>query len=166
MLVLGIDPGAHGALALVDASRAAPVLLAVRDMPTTLVKRGQREVNEVNAPMLAALVRELQTLGRIEAGFVEQVGAMPGQGVSSMFAFGRAFGVLEGALAGCGVPSSRVPPQTWQRAMRVRGGKDGSRERAAALYPGQAHLFARKKDDGRSDATLLASYGAQLFAAL
>jgi crossover junction endodeoxyribonuclease RuvC len=166
MLILGIDPGAHGALALLDASKAVPNLLMVRDMPTTQVKRGQREVNEVNAPMLAAMVRDFQKLGQIEAGFVEQVGAMPGQGVSSMFAFGRAFGVLEGVLAGCGVPCTRVPPQTWQRAMRVRGGKDGSRERAAAVYPRDAHLFARKKDDGRSDATLIASYGAQLFAAL
>ena len=164
MRILGIDPGAHGALAVVDTDRPLnDQLLHVRDMPTTLVKRGSREVNEVNAPMLAALVKELLPL---DACSIELVGAMPGQGVSSMFAFGRAAGVLEGVMAGVGVPVNKVPPQTWQRAMRVRGGKDGSRERAAAMYPRNAHLFARKKDDGRSDATLLASYGAQQLAAL
>jgi crossover junction endodeoxyribonuclease RuvC len=164
MLILGIDPGAHGALAVIDTARPLnDQLILVRDMPTTLVQRGKREVNEVNAPMLAAMV---QSFGQIEAGYLEAVGAMPGQGVSSMFAFGRAVGVLEGVLAGAGIPAAKVPPQTWQRAMRVRGGKDGSRERAAALYPRNAHLFSRKKDDGRSDATLIASYGAQLLAAL
>jgi crossover junction endodeoxyribonuclease RuvC len=164
MRILGIDPGAHGALAVVDTTLPpAEQLLHVRDMPTTLVQRGKREVNEVNAPMLAALV---QSLGPLDAAYLEQVGAMPGQGVSSMFAFGRAVGVLEGVLAACNVPAGKVPPQTWQRAMRVRGGKDGSRERAAALYPRNAHLFSRKKDDGRSDATLIASYGAQLLATL
>jgi crossover junction endodeoxyribonuclease RuvC len=50
--------------------------------------------------------------------------------------------------------------------MRVRGGKDGSRERAAAIYPVKAQLFARKKDDGRSDAALIATHGAQSLAAL
>lgn len=164
MRVLGIDPGAHGALALIDTSLpAAQQLIAMVDMPTTLIKRGQREVNEVNAPMLAAAVREF---GHVDAGYIELVGAMPGQGVSSMFAFGRAVGVLEGVLSGCGISCTRVPPQVWQRAMRVRGGKDGSRERAAAIYPAKAQLFARKKDDGRSDAALIATHGAQSLAAL
>lgn len=91
---------------------------------------------------------------------------MPGQGVSSMFAFGRAVGVLEGALGAHKIPYSRIPPQEWQRGMRVRGGKDGARERAMALFPAKAGDFARKKDDGRADAALLAAYGEHQLAAL
>ena len=97
---------------------------------------------------------------------LEQVGAMPGQGVSSMFAFGRAVGVVEGALGALAVPYSRVPPQEWQRGMRVRGGKDGARERAMALFPARADEFARKKDDGRADASLIAAYGERALASL
>lgn len=156
MRVLGIDPGAHGALALIDTTLpAAQQLVAMVDMPTTLIKRGQREVNEVNAPMLAAAVRDF---GHVDAAVVEAVFSRPGQGVSSMFAFGRALGVLEGALSGLGIPYQKVPPQVWQRAVRVRGGKDGSRERAALTYPSQAQMFARKKDDGRADAANIAAY--------
>jgi crossover junction endodeoxyribonuclease RuvC len=80
-----------------------------------------------------------------------------------MFAFGRAAGLLEGALAGLGIPVTLVTPQEWQKGMRVIGGKDGARARAAELWPGQAGLFARVKDDGRADAALMASYGQTLF---
>lgn len=152
MRVLGIDPGASGALAVVEGG----LLVELLDMPTTMVKRGTREVREVNAPMLGHMVAALKA----DAALIEQVGAMPGQGVSSMFAFGRALGVLEGVLGALQVPTTKVPPQTWQRAMKVRGGKDGARERAMQLYPAKAMEFARKKDDGRADAALIASYGA------
>ena len=151
MIVVGIDPGANGALAFLKDGQ----LIGMVDMPTTVVKRGSREVREVNAPGLANILRAHDA----DAAYLEQVGAMPGQGVSSMFAFGRAVGVLEGALACAGVPVTKVPPQTWQRAMRVRGGKDGARERAMQLFPRDANLFERKKDDGRADAVLIASYG-------
>lgn len=154
MRVLGVDPGASGALAVVEGGR----LVALEDMPTMTVKRGARQVREVNAAALGAMVARLLP---IDAAAIEQVGAMPGQGVSSMFAFGRAVGVVEGVLGALQIPQSRIPPQEWQRGMRVRGGKDGSRERAAALFPARAGDFARKMDDGRSDATLLAAYAAR-----
>lgn len=152
MRILGIDPGASGALAVVEAGK----LVELHDMPTVQIKRGSREVREVNAPLLGMLVSTLNA----DAAYLEQVGAMPGQGVSSMFAFGRAVGVLEGVLGALGIPATKVPPQTWQRAMKVRGGKDGARERAMQMYPVNAEAFARKKDDGRADAVLIASYGA------
>jgi crossover junction endodeoxyribonuclease RuvC len=152
MIVLGIDPGANGALAFVQNGH----LIEVVDMPTMVVRRGSRDVREVSAPSLGVIMRAHDA----DAAYIEQVGAMPGQGVSSMFAFGRAVGVLEGVLAACGIPVTKVPPQTWQRAMRVRGGKDGARERAGQLYPRMAQLFERKKDDGRADAALIATYGA------
>jgi crossover junction endodeoxyribonuclease RuvC len=153
MRILGIDPGASGALAVVEDGR----LVELIDMPVLTVKRGTREVREVNGPLLGLAVASLQP---IEAALLEQVGAMPGQGVSSMFAFGRAVGVIEGVLGALRIPYRKVPPQEWQRAMRVRGGKDGARERAMRLYPDRAAEFARKKDDGRADASLIAAYGA------
>jgi crossover junction endodeoxyribonuclease RuvC len=152
MRVLGIDPGANGALAVVQGGR----LVDLVDMPTLATKRGSREVREVNAALLGSALRKLLP---IDAAYIEQVGAMPGQGVSSMFAFGRAVGVVEGVLGALAVPTTRVPPQTWQRSMRVRGGKDGARERAMQTYPANVDAFARKKDDGRADAALIAGYG-------
>jgi len=86
---------------------------------------------------------------------------MPGQGVSSMFSFGRAAGIIEGVLAGFSVPFELIPPATWTKSMRTFGGKDGSRQRAQELFPDYAHLFARKKDDGRAEAALLACYAAE-----
>ena len=156
MKVLGIDPGAGGALAFFDTETGD---VDIVDMPTVEIKRGQRFVRHVSAPLLADILR-----GRndISEAFVEKVGAMPGQGVASMFAFGRAAGVIEGVLAGLEIPITHVPPQEWIKAMRVVGGKDGSRQRASQLFSRQAGLFARKKDDGRSDAALLAAYGAKL----
>jgi len=92
----------------------------------------------------------------------ERVNAMAGQGVTSVFSFGRSSGILEGVLAAFGIPTILTPPQTWIKATNVRGGKDGSRERAMQLFPDQAGLFARKKDDGRSDAALMAYYASTI----
>jgi crossover junction endodeoxyribonuclease RuvC len=153
--VLGIDPGASGALCFLCTKTG---ILEIYDMPTVTIKRGTRQVRQVNAALLVDIIRD----GKADAAFVEAVHAMPGQGVSSMFAFGRAMGVIEGALAGMGVPQTLVPPAEWTKAMRVKGGKDGARNRAIELYPRHSNLFARVKDDGRADATLIATYGAGL----
>ena len=155
MRILGIDPGAGGALVLLDTKTNQ---LTVLDMPTVEIKRGQRMVNQVSAQLVAELLRG----HKIDHAVMEKVHAMPGQGVSSMFAFGRAAGVVEGVLSGLSLPTTLVPPQEWQKAMRVIGGKDGSRHRAMELFPEQAPMFARKKDDGRADAALIAAYGAKL----
>ena len=85
---------------------------------------------------------------------------MPGQGVSSMFQFGRGVGMYEGVLAALQVPITYVTPQAWQKAVSAREGKDAGRARAAELFPAYAQMFARKKDDGRADAALMAYWGA------
>lgn len=154
MVILGIDPGASGALVFLDTNTQR---LTAHDMPVVEVKRGTGIKRHVSAQLVAELFAELQP----DAAYLEQVGAMPGQGVSSMFAFGRAAGVVEGVVAALGVPLTLITPQTWQKAMAVRGGKDGSRMRAAELFPRQADLFKRVKDDGRADAALIAAYGAK-----
>jgi crossover junction endodeoxyribonuclease RuvC len=109
--------------------------------------------------MLADSLRP-HVAGEIKA-LIEKVHAMPGQGVSSMFSFGRAAGIVEGVLAGLSVPFELIPPATWIKSMRTFGGKDGSRQRAQELFPDYAHLFARKKDDGRAEAALLACYAGE-----
>jgi crossover junction endodeoxyribonuclease RuvC len=156
MKFMGIDPGAFGAIAILDKDSRE---LVVIDMPTIKVKRGPRVVNQVDAHMLADALRGHVTANT--SALIEKVHAMPGQGVSSMFSFGRAAGIVEGVLAGLSVPFQLIPPATWTKSMRTFGGKDGSRQRAQELFPDYAHLFARKKDDGRAEAALLACYAAE-----
>ena len=155
MTILGIDPGASGGIAFFSMQRG---LLSIFDMPTVEVKRGGKNKREVSAAMLNAIIGARD----IDAAFVEKVGAMPGQGVSSMFQFGRSVGMIEGVLAALEIPTNYVTPQGWQKAVGARGGKDASRARAAELFPAYAANFTRKKDDGRADAALIAWYGAQL----
>jgi crossover junction endodeoxyribonuclease RuvC len=156
MKFMGIDPGAFGAIAILDKNSRELVII---DMPTLKVKRGPRVVNQVDAHMLADALRGHVTANT--SALIEKVHAMPGQGVSSMFSFGRAAGIVEGVLAGLSVPFQLIPPATWTKSMRTFGGKDGSRQRAQELFPDYAHLFARKKDDGRAEAALLACYAAE-----
>jgi crossover junction endodeoxyribonuclease RuvC len=149
VIVLGIDPGASGALAWFDVTYGK---LFIKDMPTVHVKRGNKLKNELSPQMLTAMVaKELATIA-----VLERVGAMPGQGVSSMFQFGRGVGMIEGVVAANRLRIDYVAPQVWQKALGVRDGKDASRARAAELFPAYADLFARKKDSGRADAALIA----------
>ena len=156
MKFMGIDPGAFGAIAILDKDSRELVII---DMPTLKVKRGPRVVNQVDAHMLADALRGHVTADT--SALIEKVHAMPGQGVSSMFSFGRAAGIVEGVLAGLSVSFELIPPATWIKSMRTFGGKDGSRQRAQELFPDYAHLFARKKDDGRAEAALLACYAGE-----
>jgi crossover junction endodeoxyribonuclease RuvC len=153
MIILGIDPGLSGALAFLETRTNT---IEVVDMPTVTVMRNRKEKREVSPQLVADIVVKRH----VEAAFLEKVNAMAGQGVSSVFSFGRSAGIIEGVLAAFDIPTTLVTPQAWQKAMGVRDGKDGSRERAMQLFPASAELFQRKKDDGRSDASLIAKYGA------
>jgi len=152
-MILGIDPGASGALAFFDFEKGE---LTIFDMPVATVERNGKTKKEVSPAMLAMLCRGIE----VRRAIVERVNAMPGQGVTSMFAFGRSFGIVEGVLGGLNIPTSYVTPQAWRKAMQVREGKDGSRQRAAELFPKYADQFALKKHDGRAEAALIAYYGA------
>lgn len=150
---IGVDPGLDGAFAVLDKNGE---LIQVYDMPTVEVivnKKAKRKV----APAAIADELKIYTEGYC-AAVVENVSARPGQGVTSMFGFGRSFGVVEGVLAGMGIPYETVPPATWVRRMRVAPGKGGSRQRAMEVWPGFAGEFKRVKDDGRADAALIALY--------
>lgn len=158
MIIIGIDPGATGALAFFRPDTKA---LQVMDMPTLELESGGRTARRVNAAALAGILRPWSQSHCKEQVHVvvEQVGAMPKQGVSATFTFGRAAGVIEGVLAGLGLAYTLVPPAVWTRAVGVRGGKDGARARTGQLYPAAADLIQRVGDHGRADAILLAHWG-------
>lgn len=154
MIYIGIDPGLSGAIAFLDTEKGH---LSIMDMPTFEVKRNNKTKREVSPVGVAAAMGLAEKVSR---AVLERVGAMPGQGVTSVFSFGRSVGIIEGVLATMLIPVDIVTPQAWQKAAGVRGGKDGSRLRACELFPNYAELFARKKDDGRADAALMAWYAA------
>jgi crossover junction endodeoxyribonuclease RuvC len=155
---VGVDPGLNGALAFYDALTGE---FYVVDMPTLSVVRNGKKRRKIDGPALAAVI-DLYTNGRSAKIWFEQVGAMPGQGVTSMFSFGRATGVVEGEFYGQGFDiEPEIPPRVWQRALGLdaKGDKSVHRKLAQKLYPKHAHLFERQKDDGRADAALILHYG-------
>ncbi len=152
--IIGIDPGAGGAIAILERGGR---LVHVFDMPAVEVVTGGKAKRRVSPEMLAAELRLYNVDGTV--AFIEQVGAMPGQGVSSMFAFGEAFGLAKGVLAGLAIPVQSVTPGKWKKALQLNAGKDGARAKAAALWPEQAGEFRRVKDDGKAEAALIAYWG-------
>ena len=152
-MILAIDPGASGALAFFNPEAGT---LEIIDTPVVQVKRGTKTKTEISPQMMSAIIRARDP----KIAILELANARPGQGVSSMFQFGRGVGMYEGALAALQVPVTYITPQGWQKAVNARSGKDGNRQRAAELFPAYAHLFARKKDDGRADAALMAWWAA------
>lgn len=150
MILVGVDPGATGALAFVD--QEAGALLAVVDMPAH---------DGVVSPALCADALGPWLVHHQLQAWVENVHSMPKQGVSSSFKFGRAFGVICGVLGGLRVPTHYVAPQVWKKAAGLSKDKGASRRRAIELWPSQSQLFARVKDDGRAEAALIALHGLQ-----
>ena len=150
--VIGIDPGAHSAIAVLD---EAGQLLDVLDMPTTPEANGR---TATNAPLLAGILA--RTHARI--AFCEFVGARPTDAKASAFAFGRARGVIEGCAGALGLPIVFLNPPTWKRVAAIPSGaenKDSARTRAIARWPARADLFARKRYVDRAKACLIALAG-------
>lgn len=147
--VLGIDPGCSGALVLITEQGGYIDHLA---MPT--IKVGTK--SRVNGAAVAAWVRQYG----IKHAYLEQVGAMPGQGTASMFTFGHAAGVAEGILQGLNIPYTLVTPQAWKKSAGLIGSdKDAARSRAIQLYPGLRALDAKAKGQAIADALLIARHG-------
>jgi crossover junction endodeoxyribonuclease RuvC len=152
--LIGVDPGASGAVAILEPDGK---LVQVFDMPVVKVVSDGKAKRRVSAEMLASELRLYNVHTTIAV--VEQVGAMPGQGVTSMFAFGQSFGMVLGVLAGLAIPTTTVSPATWKKALKLNAGKDGARAKAAQLWPSHASEFKRVKDDGRAEAALIAYWG-------
>jgi crossover junction endodeoxyribonuclease RuvC len=153
-LILGIDPGAHGAIAVLDQTGD---LLEVVDMPSTPEANGR---TATNAPLLAGILARMHA----RVAFCEFVGARPTDAKAAAFSFGRARGVIEGCAGALGLPIVFVAPAVWKRASDIPPGaenKDLARTRAIARWPAHAELFARKKDVDRAEACLIAVAGLQ-----
>lgn len=150
---IGIDPGLSGAIAVINGTGD----LLVFDMPTMTVDRNGKAKRQVSANELADLLRSCA--GNDCHVYVERVSAMAGQGVTSVFSFGRSFGMIEGILAALKMPVTFVAPATWVKGVGRGPGKDASRARAMELFPMQQEFFKRVKDDGRADAALIAHWG-------
>jgi crossover junction endodeoxyribonuclease RuvC len=150
--VLGIDPGAHGAIAVLDEGGA---LLEVIDMPTTPEANGR---SATNAPLLGGILARMHA----RVAFCEFVGARPTDARAAAFSFGRARGVIEGCAGTLGVPIVFLTPPTWKRIADIPPGaehKDLARTRAIARWPAHADLFKRKADVDRAEASLIAVAG-------
>ena len=150
---IGIDPGLSGAVAVINGTDS----LQLFDMPTMTVERNGKAKRQVSATELAEILYTMKTESCHV--FVERVSAMAGQGVTSVFSFGRSFGMIEGILAALHMPVTYVAPATWVKGVKRGAGKDASRQRAMELFPNNQADFKRVKDDGRSDASLIAYWG-------
>lgn len=152
--IIAIDPGLTGAIAWLYGED-----LAIRDTPTEM--RGKS--THVDLAALWNNVIAWATAMR-PVGVIENVGAMPRQGISSACNFGKTIGACEMALVAAGCELVRVTPQTWKfgvglkadPAADTKARKNASRARASELFPNHTHLFARAKDDGRAEAALMA----------
>lgn len=155
-MILGIDIGANGALALLS---LAGDLLDVFDMPT--LADGPKNRRAVNAALLADIVFK----SHATAAYVEYVGARPREGAVGAFAFGRSKkkGVVEGVLAAAGLPVAFLTPPVWKRLVGITAGRDGAKDAARShairRWPDKAGLFAKVKDDGRAEAALIGLAG-------
>jgi crossover junction endodeoxyribonuclease RuvC len=151
-IVLGIDPGVRGAVAVLS---GVGELIDVIDMPETLEANGRHATNAV---LLAEIVARSQA-SRI---FCEFVAARPTDAKVAAFAFGRARGVIEGIAGAYDLRIDWVTPPTWKRFAGVppgRENKDVARTKAIARWPTHAQLFARKCDVDRADAAFIGECG-------
>jgi Holliday junction resolvasome RuvABC endonuclease subunit len=151
MKILGIDPGIHGGLAIIDVINcAAPQLIDAIDVPIVGVKAKER----VDALGICAWIEAHKP---IDHAAIERAGSMPKQGVASTFKYGRAVGSLETTIALCGIPLTVLEPAVWKRRHGLYGAdKETSRQRALQLFPAAHALLARRKDHGRAEAALIA----------
>jgi hypothetical protein len=166
MLIIAFDPGVHGALAAIDHNHRAVeprVNVEIHDLPTVTVQGPKRKVSKVNARALNRLLAELLTrmdpIGPVQF-VVEDVRHMAGADIGA-FATGslmHAKGVIEGVLGSWQYPVAFVDPKEWQADFGVRGNKDRSLVAARNLYPGMAGSLARKLDNNRAEALLIAHW--------
>jgi hypothetical protein len=154
MRIVGVDPGLSGACALLEIANSDTALVDVIDVPIT--GSGAKQSVDV-----IQLQEWLQRHGPRHA-FLERAQAMPRQGASSGFKYGRVVGALEATLMLSAVPLVIVEPSKWKRHFHLQGAdKEGARQLAIRLFPREHRFFARKRDHNRSEAVLIALYGAQ-----
>lgn len=154
MIRIGIDPGISGAIAAIDDHDN---VIMLRDMPTMPRLHGKGDM--VNGAELASIIMDASA-GNESIAYLEQVAAMPNQGVTSMFHFGESVGIVLGVLQTLQCRYTRPTPQQWKKAAGITGkDKDSARTLAIQLFPAISDKLTRKKDIGRADALLIAKFG-------
>ena len=155
MLVIGIDPGISGSICFLQNGRIIDVI----EMPT--MTDGKRNKKQVNGSQIFNEISErIKKLDKNDIRvIIEQVSAMPGQGVTSMFNFGQSFGILKGICSAMQIPMYFVRPTKWKKYFNlINSEKDASRTRAIEIFPYFSSQLSKKKDSNKADAILIASF--------
>ena len=154
MLIIGIDPGISGAICFFENGEVKDVI----DMPS--MAEGKKNKKQINGAQIynEFLKRIINKDNEIRV-VIEQVSAMPGQGVTSMFNFGQSFGILKGICSAMQLPMFFVRPARWKKYFNlINSQKDASRTRAIEIFPYFSKELAKKKDSNKADAILIASF--------
>ena len=155
MFIIGIDPGITGGLCFFENGEIRDVI----DMPN--MPEGKKNKRQINGPQVYyEFKNRIIGLSKKEIAVVlEQVSAMPGQGVTSMFNFGQTFGAIKGISAALGLPIFFVRPTKWKKHFElINSSKDSSRTKAIEMYPSISDQLSKKKDVNKSDAILIARF--------
>ena len=153
MIVVGIDPGLSGAIAILENNK----VLNIFDMP--VMAEGKKNKRQLNSAQLVNIIKDSTRPDAEIAVVVEQVNAMPGQGVTSMFNFGQTFGAIKGVCAALELPIFFVRPSKWKKHFElINSSKDSSRTKVIEMYPSLSSQLAKKKDVNKSDAILIARF--------
>ena len=155
MLVIGIDPGISGSICFFQDGK----IIDVVEMPTMI--EGKKNKKQVNGSQIFNEISDrIKKVDKKDIKVViEQVSAMPGQGVTSMFNFGQSFGILKGICSAMQLPMYFVRPAKWKKYFNlINSEKDASRTRAIEIFPYFSSELSRKKDSNKADAILIASF--------
>jgi crossover junction endodeoxyribonuclease RuvC len=153
MKIIGIDPGLSGGIAVLENSKVVNIF----DMP--VMSEGKKNKRQLNSAQLVTLIKQNIKINEDVVVIVEQVNAMPGQGVTSMFNFGQTFGAIKGVCAALELPIYFVRPSKWKKHFElINSSKDSSRTKAIEMYPTLSDQLAKKKDVNKSDAILIARF--------
>jgi hypothetical protein len=155
MLIIGIDPGITGSICFFEDGKVLEVL----DMPNMAEgKKNKRQVN--GAQIYNEIFNRTKNYSKKNIKvIIENVSAMPGQGVTSMFNFGQSFGVLKGICSSMQLSMYFVRPAKWKKYFNlINTEKDASRTKVIEIFPYISHKLSRKKDSNKADAILIASF--------
>ena len=153
MKIIGIDPGLNGAIAVLQDNKVKEIF----DVP--VMPEGKKNKRQLNSAQLVKLLKDIISDNEEIVVIVENVSAMPGQGVTSMFNFGQTFGAIKGICAALGLPIFFVRPAKWKKHFDlINSSKDASRTKAIEMYPSLSDQLSKKKDVNKSDAILIARF--------
>ena len=153
MRIIGIDPGLSGGIAILDDLK----IFDIYDMP--IMSEGKKNKNQLNSAQLVNIIKKNIIPSGDTFLIVEQVSAMPGQGVTSMFNFGQTFGSIKGICAALNLPIFFVRPAKWKKHFDlINSSKDASRTKVIEMYPSISPRLSKKKDVNKADAILIARY--------